>query len=276
MSQEEVSRLQLLFQKNLTEERNFLQKKNVENWIEEFVAWLFCTQQECIDLGLFEQKLTEFQNELKQFLSQVNVPNPNEIAQSFFDDLYEIHEVLLSDLNAVLEFDPAAKSRTEVLLAYPGFFTIIVYRIAHNLWNKKVSVLPRVLSEYAHSKTGIDIHPAATIGERFFIDHGTGIVIGETAVIGNDVKIYQGVTLGALSVSKDQAEEKRHPTIEDNVIVYANATILGGKTTIGKGSVIGGNVWITESIPTQSLVYHKSEIIVKTKIDYNNILDFSI
>lgn len=276
MSQEEVSRLQLLFQKNLTEERNFLQKKNVENWIEEFVAWLFSTQQECIDLGLFEQKLTEFQNELKQFLSQVNVPNPNEIAQSFFDDLYEIHEVLLSDLNAVLEFDPAAKSRTEVLLAYPGFFTITVYRIAHNLWNKKVSVLPRVLSEYAHSKTGIDIHPAATIGERFFIDHGTGIVIGETAVIGNDVKIYQGVTLGALSVSKDQAEEKRHPTIEDNVIVYANATILGGKTTIGKGSVIGGNVWITESIPTQSLVYHKSEIIVKTKIDYNNILDFSI
>lgn len=276
MSQEEVSRLQLLFQKNLSEERNFLQKKNVENWIEEFVAWLFCTQQECIDLELFEQKLTEFQNELKQFLSQVNVSDPNEIAQSFFDDLYEIHEVLLSDLNAVLEFDPAAKSRTEVLLAYPGFFTITVYRIAHNLRNKNVSVLPRVLSEYAHSKTGIDIHPAATIGERFFIDHGTGIVIGETAVIGNDVKIYQGVTLGALSVSKDQAEEKRHPTIEDNVIVYANATILGGKTTIGKGSVIGGNVWITESIPTQSLVYHKSEIIVKTKIDYNNILDFSI
>ncbi len=276
MSKEEVSRLQLLFQKNLTEERNFLQKKNVENWIEEFVAWLFCTQQECVDLELFEQKLTEFQNELKQFLSQVNVPNPNEIAQSFFDDLYEIHEVLLSDLNAVLEFDPAAKSRTEVLLAYPGFFTITVYRIAHNLWNKKVSVLPRVLSEYAHSKTGIDIHPAATIGERFFIDHGTGIVIGETAVIGNDVKIYQGVTLGALSVSKDKAEEKRHPTIEDNVIIYANATILGGKTVIGRGSVIGGNVWITESIPAQSLVYHKSEIIVKTKIEFSNILDFSI
>lgn len=276
MSQQEESRLRLLFQKNLSEERSFLQKKQVESWIENLVAWLFCTQQECIGFELFKQKHSEFKEDLKQFLIQLEVLNPEEVSQSFFDDLYEIYEVLLSDLNAVLEFDPAAKSRTEVLLAYPGFFTITVYRIAHNLWNKKVSVLPRVLSEYAHSKTGIDIHPAATIGERFFIDHGTGIVIGETAVIGNDVKIYQGVTLGALSVSKDQAEEKRHPTIEDNVIVYANATILGGKTIIGKGSVIGGNVWITESIPSQSLVYHKSEITVKTKIEYNNIIDFCI
>jgi serine O-acetyltransferase len=140
---------------------------------------------------------------------------------------------------------------------------------------QEVNVLPRLLSELAHSKTGIDIHPGANIGKRFFIDHGTGIVIGETAKIGSNVKIYQGVTLGALSVSKEKAEEKRHPTIEDDVIIYANATILGGNT-IGKGAVIGGNVWITESIPTQSLVYHKSEIIVKTKIEYNNIIDFSI
>lgn len=276
MSTLEESKLQLLFQKNLSEERSLLQKKRVGNWLEEFVNWLFCTQQECLDFELFSQKQTEFKNELEQFLIQINTDNANEIAQSFFDDLFSIHEVLLSDLNAVLEFDPAAKSRTEVLLAYPGFFTITVHRIAHNLWNKKVAVLPRVLSEYAHSKTGIDIHPAAIIGERFFIDHGTGIVIGETAKIGNDVKIYQGVTLGALSVSKDKAEEKRHPTIEDNVIIYANATILGGKTVIGRGSVIGGNVWITDSIPAQSLVYHKSEIIVKTKIEFSNILDFSI
>lgn len=276
MSTLEESKLQLLFRKNLSEERSLLQKKRVGNWLEEFFNWLFCTQQECIDFKLFSQKQTEFQNDLAQFLIQINTDNANEIAQSFFDDLFSIHEVLLSDLNAVLEFDPAAKSRTEVLLAYPGFFTITVYRIAHNLWNKNVAVLPRVLSEYAHSKTGIDIHPAAIIGERFFIDHGTGIVIGETAKIGNDVKIYQGVTLGALSVSKDKAEEKRHPTIEDNVIIYANATILGGKTVIGRGSVIGGNVWITDSIPAQSLVYHKSEIIVKTKIEFSNILDFSI
>lgn len=276
MSQQEESRLQLLFQKNLSEERSFLQKKNVENWIENIVTWLFCTQQECIDFELFKQKQLEFKETLKQFLIQLEVLSAEQVSQSFFEDLYDIHQVLLSDLDAVLEFDPAAKSRTEVLLAYPGFFAITVHRIAHNLWNKKVGVLPRVISEYAHSKTGIDIHPAAIIGKRFFIDHGTGIVIGETAIIGDDVKIYQGVTLGALSVSKDKAEIKRHPTIEDNVIVYANATILGGKTTIGKGSVIGGNVWITESIPSQSLVYHKSEITVKTKIDYNNIIDFSI
>ena len=238
--------------------------------------WLFCIEQEYVDLEWFVQKQSAFQEELSAFLVQVNVVEADELAQSFFDDLYGIHQILLSDLNAILEFDPAAKSRMEVLLAYPGFFTIIVHRVAHNLWVKNVPVLPRVLSEYAHSKTGIDIHPAATIGERFFIDHGTGIVIGETAIIGNNVKIYQGVTLGALSVSKDKAEEKRHPTIEDNVIVYANATILGGKTIIGKGSVIGGNVWITESVPSQSLVFHKSEIIIKTKIDYHNVIDFSI
>ena len=136
--------------------------------------------------------------------------------------------------------------------------------------------MPRVLSEYAHGKTGIDIHPAASIGKRFFIDHGTGIVIGETAIIGNDVKIYQGVTLGALSVSKDKATQKRHPTIEDNVIIYANATILGGNTVIGKGSVIGGNVWLTESIQKETLVYHKSETIVKSKHKSNEPINFII
>ena len=148
--------------------------------------------------------------------------------------------------------------------------------MANNLWNKKVPVLPRVISEYAHGKTGIDIHPGATIGKRFFIDHGTGIVIGETAIIGNEVKIYQGVTLGALSVSKDKAEEKRHPTIEDNVIIYANATILGGNTVIGRDSIIGGNVWITDSIQKQTRVYHKSEISVKSKNNFPEPINFSI
>ena len=136
--------------------------------------------------------------------------------------------------------------------------------------------MSRAFSEYAHSKTGIDIHPAATIGERFFIDHGTGIVIGETAIIGKNVKIYQGVTLGALTVSKDKSNEKRHPTIEDNVVIYANATILGGKTVIGKEAVIGGNVWITNSIPSQSLVFHKSEIVIKNKQSFPEALNFSI
>jgi serine O-acetyltransferase len=209
-------------------------------------------------------------------LKQAEVASELDFTIRFFESLVAIHSDLVSDLEAILDFDPAAKSRAEVLLAYPGFYAIFVYRIANHLWVQEVNVLPRLLSELAHSKTGIDIHPGANIGKRFFIDHGTGIVIGETAKIGSNVKIYQGVTLGALSVSKEKAEEKRHPTIEDDVIIYANATILGGNTTIGKGAVIGGNVWITESIPTQSLVYHKSEIIVKTKIEYNNIIDFSI
>jgi serine O-acetyltransferase len=272
----ETSSLQKLYQRNLVEQRSFLNKDNVENWIEALFTWLFCTQEECIDFQLFEDKKEELNKVLSEFLQQVGIENSNKVSDLFFEDLYLIHEVLLSDLNAIVAFDPAAKSRSEVLLAYPGFFAIVVYRIANNLWNKGVEILPRVLSEFVHSKTGIDIHPAASIGEQFFIDHGTGIVIGETANIGNNVKIYQGVTLGALSVSKDKAEVKRHPTIEDNVIIYASATILGGKTIIGNGSVVGGNVWITESIPAQSLVYHKSEIIVKTKIENKQVIDFSI
>lgn len=267
---------ELLFQRNLKEKRNFLDKTKAENWLENLFAWLFCTQEECLDYDSFQEKELILRNELQTLLKQSEVVSETDFTNRFFESLVAIHSDLLSDLEAILDFDPAAKSRAEVLLAYPGFFAIFVYRIANYLWVHKVNVLPRVLSELAHSKTGIDIHPGANIGKRFFIDHGTGIVIGETAKIGSNVKIYQGVTLGALSVSKDKAKEKRHPTIEDDVIIYANATILGGNTTVGKGAVIGGNVWITESIPAQSLVYHKSEIIVKTKIEYNNIIDFSI
>ena len=267
---------ELLFQRNLKEKRNFLDKTKAENWLENLFAWLFCTQEECLDYNSFQEKELILRKELQTLLKQSEVVSEIDFTTSFFESLVAIHSDLLSDLEAILDFDPAAKSRAEVLLAYPGFFAIFVYRIANYLWVHKVNILPRVLSELAHSKTGIDIHPGANIGKSFFIDHGTGIVIGETAKIGSNVKIYQGVTLGALSVSKEKAKEKRHPTIEDDVIIYANATILGGNTTIGKGAVIGGNVWITESIPAQSLVYHKSEIIVKTKIEYNNIIDFSI
>lgn len=267
---------ELLFQRNLKEKQNFLDKTKAENWLENLFTWLFCTQEECLDFNTFKEKELILRNELQILLKQSEVISVIDFTTSFFESLVAIHSDLLSDLEAILDFDPAAKSRAEVLLAYPGFFAIFVYRIANYLWVHKVNILPRVLSELAHSKTGIDIHPGANIGKRFFIDHGTGIVIGETAKIGSNVKIYQGVTLGALSVSKDKAKEKRHPTIEDDVIIYANATILGGNTTIGKGAIIGGNVWITESVPAQSLVYHKSEIIVKTKIEYNNIIDFSI
>ncbi|NHN27637.1 serine acetyltransferase [Flavobacterium jejuense] len=266
----------IIFQKNNSEKCISIAKKEIENWIENLFEWLFCNLGSCETVEGFQQKEISLNHNLQLFLSQVGTNNKSEITTIFFKDLVVIHEDLLGDLQTILEFDPAAKSKDEVLLAYPGFFSIVVYRIANNLWNKKVSVLPRVLSEYAHGKTGIDIHPGATIGKRFFIDHGTGIVIGETANIGNDVKIYQGVTLGALSVSKDKAEVKRHPTIEDNVIIYANATILGGKTVIGRGSVIGGNVWITESILSQTLVYHKSEIIVKAKNKFSEPINFSI
>ncbi|EJL70831.1 serine O-acetyltransferase EpsC [Chryseobacterium populi] len=194
----------------------------------------------------------------------------------FFDALPVIYDKLIIDAEAVLEFDPATGSLEEILLAYPGYFATYVYRISHQLWNQEIKILPRVISEYAHSKTGIDIHPGASIGESFFIDHGTGIVIGETSVIGDHVKIYQGVTLGALNVSKKKANQKRHPNIEDHVIIYSGATILGGNTTIGKGSIIGGNVWITQNVPSNSLVYNKSEIKIKDNNSLPESLTFVI
>jgi serine O-acetyltransferase len=175
-----------------------------------------------------------------------------------------------------LKFDPAARSVEEVLVAYPGFYATAVYRLSHQLWEQGVEILPRLFTEYAHSKTGVDIHPGAHIGESFCIDHGTGIVIGETTIIGNNVKIYQGVTLGALQVSKDSAIVKRHPTIEDNVTIYSGATILGGQTVIGHDSIIGGNVWLTYSVPSFSVVYHKSEVKVRDKNPFPEPLNFVI
>jgi serine O-acetyltransferase len=186
-----------------------------------------------------------------------------QIAESFFNAIPDIYNMLLEDAQAIHDGDPAAKSRDQVIRTYPGFLAIACYRIGHRFCQIGVPFLPRILTEFAHSKTGIDIHPKAHIGRRFCIDHGTGIVIGETTEIGNDVKIYQGVTLGALSVKKEMAKMKRHPTIEDNVIIYAGATILGGDTIIGANSIIGGNVWLTESIPPNSRVYHKSQIEVR-------------
>ena len=182
---------------------------------------------------------------------------------TFLNELPGIYRQLVYDAEALLEFDPAARDISEVIVAYPGFYAIAVYRLSHQLWNQGVKLLPRLLSEYAHSKTGIDIHPAASIGNRFAIDHGTGVVIGETTVIGDDVKIYQGVTLGALHVERGNVETKRHPTIGDNVVVYSGATILGGDTVIGRDSIVGGNVWLTHSIPANSVVYQKSEFKVR-------------
>lgn len=253
-------------------------KAKTEYWIEEFFKWLFCIGEEYTDYDYFLEKEKELENIMANLLyhAGLNKIESNVLLLSLKHKVTILHQKLEDDLKAIFEFDPAAKSRSEVLISYPGFFAIAVYRMAHELWQNDVQVLPRMMSEYVHGRTGIDIHPGAIIGERFFIDHGTGIVIGETSVIGNDVKIYQGVTLGALSVSKAEASVKRHPTIGNNVTIYANATILGGATVIGDGSIIGGNVWITNSVPVNSLVYHKSEITIKSREVFPEPLNFVI
>ncbi len=181
----------------------------------------------------------------------------NSICACFFSDLESVYDLCLEDSEAILRGDPAAKDNKEVIRSYPGFFAIAVYRIAHLMLTLEIPYLPRIFTEYAHARTGVDIHPGANIGRRFCIDHATGVVIGETTQIGSQVKLYQGVTLGALSVSKSMAQQKRHPTIEDNVIIYAGATILGGETIIGKNAIIGGNVWITRSVPPDTMVYYQ-------------------
>ena len=188
------------------------------------------------------------------------------IWKRFLVGLPDILEKLNRDAKCLYQHDPAANSVEEVILAYPGFFAIAVYRLSHEFQKNNMPLVPRMMSEYAHRLTGIDIHPGATIGSPFFIDHGTGVVIGESAVIRNLVKIYQGVTLGALQVSKDMKDTKRHPTVEDDVTIYAGSTILGGDTVIGAHSTIGGNVWLTQSVPPNSLVYQTSEIKLKSKM----------
>ena len=187
----------------------------------------------------------------------------DDLSKRFFAVIPSIHEQLLEEASHFLSCDPAAKSVEEVLLCYPGFYAIAIYRLANELFRMKIPVLPRAMSGYAHSKTGIEIHPGATIGRNFYIDHGTGVVIGETTEIGDNVKIYQGVTLGAMYVEKSMQNKKRHPTIEDNVIIYAGSAILGGNTVIGSNTIIGGNVWLTESVPPFSMVYHKPEVTIK-------------
>lgn len=184
-------------------------------------------------------------------------------ADRFFDQLPELYRILNTDITAIFDGDPAASSKLEIIRTYPGFYAICFYRIAHVLHQFGIPLIPRILTEHAHSRTGIDIHPGAIIGEYFYIDHGTGIVIGETSVIGRYVKLYQGVTLGALSVRKTLLGIKRHPTVEDSVVIYAGATILGGETQIGHDSIIGGNVWITESLQPFSTVYHSPTITIR-------------
>ncbi|MGX5684300.1 serine O-acetyltransferase EpsC [Chryseobacterium cucumeris] len=255
----------------------FFDKIKTKKWVKDLYETLFLPQDDNTEDQL-KRNFEALQETLSDLINTVTGDKiiTEKQVDRFFEALPQLYDQLVLDAKSILEFDPAADSLEEVYLAYPGFFATYVYRISHQLWSQEVKILPRVISEYAHSKTGIDIHPGATIGKSFFIDHGTGIVIGETTVIGNNVKIYQGVTLGALNVSKEKAHQKRHPNIEDDVIIYSGATILGGETTIGRESIIGGNVWVTQDVPANSLVYHKSEIKIKDNSSLPESLTFVI
>jgi len=216
---------------------------------------------------LYEKVTEQITMAIRHDCRRNNLPCTNceelsqEMTLAFIETLPEVTAILATDIRAALAGDPATESPDEVIFSYPGLLAISVFRLAHELFRLKVPIIPRIMTEYAHSLTGIDIHPGATIGESFFIDHGTGVVIGETTVIGRNVRLYQGVTLGALSLPRDAGtrmrHKKRHPTIEDNVIVYANTTILGGDTVIGEVSVICSNIWLTESVEAGTRVLLK-------------------
>lgn len=239
----------------------------ITGWAEQVIYALFPQLSTCTlaSENAVKEVFDRLQIELVDILNATTACydcNNAAVAADFFNQLPGIYALLKTDIQAIVEGDPAAHTEFEVVRAYPGFYALCFYRIAHALHRLEVPLLPRILTEQAHSKTGIDIHPAAQIGEYFFIDHGTGIVIGETTKIGAHVKLYQGVTLGALSVTKAMAFTKRHPTVEDHVVIYSGATILGGDTVIGHHSIIGGNVWLTKSVAPGSLVYHNPEITV--------------
>jgi len=241
--------------------------KEITRWAGRLICVLYPQLSTCVLRS--EQAVRDVFQELQSQL--VNILNTttacqdcdnDETARRFFERVPEIYRLLNTDIDAILSGDPAAHTSFEVIRAYPGFYALSFYRIAHALYQLNIPLVPRILTEQAHARTGIDIHPAAEIDEYLCIDHGTGIVIGETTKIGKHVKIYQGVTLGALSVKKEMAFIKRHPTVEDHVVIYAGATVLGGDTIVGHHSVIGGNVWITESVAPSSLVHHNAEVTI--------------
>ena len=276
---EESAFIEKLFNRKKTDFPVFPNRLSAESLINGLFDILFLSfEKKTESAAAFSDRYTKIRDGFGELLEGMigDKGKAKEVHRNFFLALPSIYENLLLDADAVLQFDPAANSLEEVFIAYPGFYAIAVYRISHSLHREGVKILPRLLSEYAHGKTGIDIHPAAVIGSSFFIDHGTGIVIGETAVIGKEVKIYQGVTLGALTVAKEDAHTKRHPTIGDKVIIYSGATILGGRTFIGNNSVIGGNVFLTNSVPAHSIVYQKNQAIVRDNNPLPEGLNFVI
>ena len=254
--------------------------KEAQRWVREMVNMIFPVRE---NMTCEVQDLEESLEKMKERLARLLVPLSHqmslpaaEVASRFFDEMPGIFDALMDDARAFVDCDPAAENIEEVILCYPGFFALSIHRMSHVLYKLNVPVLPRIISEYAHTKTGIDIHPGATIGRKCFIDHGTGIVIGETANVGDNVKIYQGVTLGALYVKKNLADTKRHPTIGDNVILYAGCTILGGETLIGRDTIVGGNVWLMESVGRGSIVYRENKIRVKEKEYQTHTIDYII
>ncbi len=267
--------LQQLYDERSNAKLVFAEKESATAFVDDLFDFLFAPRVGINeDIEHFKNIYTGLKSHLTTLVYDVNKDGDaaQRISDTFFQQLPFIYGLLLKDAKVIAQQDPAAESIEEVFLTYPGFFAISVYRIAHALWLEQVKVLPRIFTEYAHSKTGIDIHPGATIGESFFIDHGTGIVIGETAVVGDNVRLYQGVTLGALHSSQVKRRQVRHPQVGDNVIIYSSATLLGD-ISIGENSIIGGNVWLTYSVPADSLVYHKSEVIARKDFNFSDAVN---
>ncbi len=249
-----------------------------EKFIDQLMRVLFgqgCSKNEFVISSCVETVRKDLAD-LIQVCCATDENHAEKLTDLFFERLIQVYDLLLADAAFLNSSDPASTSVDEVIITYPGFYAIAVHRFAHELFKLKVPFLPRLISEYAHSRTAIDIHPGATIGSPFAIDHGTGLVIGETSIIGKRVRVYQGVTLGALVVSKSGTNQKRHPTIEDDVVMYAECTILGGNTTIGHHSVIGGNVWLTASVAPYSVVYNTSQVKIRSQSASEEPVDFSI
>ena len=250
----------------------------ITNWLDDLFRIIF--PEKALDSIQIELLLDQNKTRFIAILAEINkdetTSKSREVAESFYALLPELYSSMQKDAQAILDTDPAADCIQEIINSYPGFLAIEVYRIANAITSLTNCLLPRILTEYAHSKTGIDIHPSATIGVPFIIDHGTGIVIGETTTIGKHVSIYQGVTLGALQVEKSMQEKKRHPTVEDHVIIYANATILGGSTIIGNHSIIGGNTFITKSVNPYSFVMQSNKNTVLNQQEIKNVNFYSI
>ncbi len=255
-----------------------IDSSKIIDWLDQLFGILFPERV----LEVKEMEILWQQNEIgfiaivSKILKNKNVAEIDQIKNQFYDLIPDLYITIQKDAQTILDTDPAADSIQEIINSYPGFFAIAIYRIANKIATISIPLIPRVLTEYAHSKTGIDIHPNATIDTPFVIDHGTGIVIGETAIIGKNVCIYQGVTLGALQVDKSMEEKKRHPTVEDHVVIYANSTILGGSTVIGNHSIIGGNTFITKSVNPYSLVMQSSKNTILNQQEITDINTFAI